>query len=641
MRFYLFFITVLTLGASCFAAPKYDYKKFWRKETLQSKTVTMTVFTKQSPIKNIDHIATVTVSENNTDTPETVLNLLKKSLGSEKWAADKIDGLDIYEKFDVQSMTLFRLAYNGKTKQFSMASVKTRFLIPSYVELHLLQVESLTYKQSKATASFLYDLLFSKAMAGDIANQVKNYLTDMGQEIFVPTNKSINGVSASIESSGEKVSDSIIKTGDKTSASIDRASGSLERAADKIDTGVNKVTNTISKKNVAALASIATLSSSVTATLYTLFSSAAYTAARKLYYEAIGEFTAEEKRAKIEGFELAMKNFAELSPQIEEIDQKLTLLSANMKALTGEPTEVTLAKLDADIAAQKARLTQGTSGCAECLEKEVLLKVKELEYSKEIAKAAGIDTEKKKGQICSEVDQMYSAWTDAELKVSLARKSIIQDARVFMGLVNNTAKVELSMQEQRKQNNACLDGVKSEISRISSADVAACDQDPFSARAVCRSLRANRLNLQSCEMAGQALVTDDLKATLAEASSLVNSKIANLSAQVSKLDCDENAKDGACLKPGVFTQVSTSFMQKFSGFAEQCPNRIFSKALPSAKGLAEKKAAESMSLAAPTQAAPAKEESKSFFSKIFGVFKSNKDTTKKATQGEIEMYSGG
>lgn len=130
----------------------------------------MQVYTKNSPVKNLTGIATLTVSEKNSDSVDSVLKLLKKSLGADKWTQDKIEGIDIYEKFDLNSMTLFRLAYNSKTKQFSIGSVKTRYVVPSYVEMHLLQVELLTQKKSKTTASFLYDLIFKKAVADDASD---------------------------------------------------------------------------------------------------------------------------------------------------------------------------------------------------------------------------------------------------------------------------------------------------------------------------------------------------------------------------------------------------------------------------------------------------------------------------------------
>lgn len=606
MKFILLFAILLSFSFSSFAKTQYDYKKYWKQENLKSKTVSMTVFTKNSPIKNVEGIATLTVSKDNTDSSESILTLLKKSLGPKKWTTDKLDGLDIYEKFDTSSMTLFRLAYNQKTKQFSIGSVKTRYMIPSYVELHLLQVENLTSQKSQTTSSFLYNLVFSKAIANDLANRAADYISGIGQNILAPTNTSLDNASA-------------------------RVSSSIDGAGDKIDSAADKVVNVASKKNIATLSVVASLSSAVTSSLYTFIASGTYKMARTMYYEAISEFTPEAKQQKIESFEAAMKNFAEVSPQIEKLEQKLSLLAVNMNVLNNKPTEETLALLEADINAKKRTLTEGSAACTQCLEEEILLKVKELDDMKEVIKLSGVDVAKKKGEVCNQIDDTYQAWTDAEAKLSISRRYIVQDARVYMGLVNANSKVDLASQENTKQTNACADQVKNDLSQISYADTAACDQNPQSSSAVCRNLRAFRRNLENCQVASEAQVTEDLKASLAESAANLNSKIANLAAQLSKLDCDERSKNGTCVQPGTFSKISASFTNQFTGFAAQCPDRLFSKSLPQPNAQKE--------VLAQVATAPAKEENKSFFSRLFSGFKSNNNTTERATTNTSRFYS--
>jgi len=622
MRFVAFVFVSLLMSTLSFAASKYDYKKYWVREDLQNGKASFSFYTKNSPLKNINYIATMSVVDNKNEPVEKMLNILKKTLGQEKWSTDKIDGLEIYEKFDVSTMTLYRLAHNPKNKTYSLGSVKTRYLVPSYVELHLMQVESLTKAKPKTTAAFLYDLIFKKAVADNLADRASDYVINIGQQTLAPTNATIDRNTDKLVTATGSLGDKVEATGDKASAAVDRAG---DKASAALDRAGDKVTSVASKKNIAVLSSVAALSSAATATLYAFVVAGSYKLARTAYYEMIGEFTAEEKKEKIDAFEASMKVFSEVSPQIEKLDQKLSLAAAGLKAITeSEPTEVSLARLDADIAAQKRRLTEGSAACAECLEKEVLLKVKELEDMKDVIRKAGVDTEKKKGQICSEMDDIYNAWTNAESQMTLSRRQIIQNARVYMGLVNTNSKVDLSMQEQRKQNNACFDEVKSDLDKISASDKAACDKDPTSPKAVCRNLRAYRLSVESCQLASNSVVTEDLKASLAESAANFNSKIANLSSRLSKLDCDERAPDGTCIKAGAFTEISNSFKKQFSDYASQCPDRLFAKAVGYvAKPVVASSTDSSVATGASTQAS-AQEQKPSLWKRISNFFTSPK-----------------
>lgn len=616
MRFFSILVASLVTSLTATASSKYEFKKYWVHKTLKSKTTTMQVYTKNSPLTYLKGLGTITISENNKDSVDSVLYILKGALGKENWTTDKIDGLDVYEKFDTGSMALYRLVHNTKTNQYSIGSIKTRFLMPSYIEMHLLQVEALTNKKSKTTASFLYNLIFLKAVAADAVNPfdyvntLNNTVTQIGKlntgldnhaDAMRDLSGSLDTTNVTIGNSTTQLQNTAAQLGNDTRAtaatlqqSTDQVGKDLKDTAKTLQDSTAQVGDdlkntgkqfgddmkeTISPENAAKIAAAAALSANLTNTLYHFFTTGTYTLARKAYYEAAGEFTPEEKKLRIQDFEDSLKQFVELSPEVEKLDQRLSLAAASLSSLTkGNPTEITLAEIDRDIARIRKSLTEGASICETCLS-DAALKIGQLEEMKKVIKASGVDVEKKKGEICGELDRLFLSWRDTELNLANARASIIQNAEVFMGLVSETASVQTAWQEKRKQKSACEEPDEDKIENYSYEEIEFCRKNPYSPRASCVTIRAVKLKQNSCRVASQAKVTENLKARLEMSSARMNSSIGAFSQTLGTLDCEAEDKNGNCVAPGVYAKASESFQKRFEGFANQCPGRGFTNTI--------------------------------------------------------------
>jgi archaellum component FlaC len=612
MAFKSLFLSILFFSVASFSAPlKYNYKDYWTKENVTaSNKAKFQLYTKNSPIKGINNIAIMTVADLKNDSFDSILTSVKKAFGSNvKWTTDKVDGLEVHETYDVGTSSLYRLAYNKKTNNFSFGSVKLRFLIPSYVELHLMQVEALTKTKSKKTAQFLYDALFAKAYAGGYAAKASNYLSGIGADALAPTNDAINGYSAS----------------------FDKGTTKVQAGFDNLKDGVNDLKDEIhdfgSKKSVAGLAAIATISSGATAILTTFVLTTGYKLGKSFLYTLLGKFTDDEKEAKIKVFTDSLQKLEKLEPTIVKMQEQLELVSHSFAALSTESTEKNMRALEKDIENKTREITEGRAQCEECARSELATAIQQLEDLRKVNAAAGAVNAEKKVEICKSVDTLFSKWRSAENEVSTAQASVIKDVRVFMGLVSDNAQIENKMREDAMQNDACESGPSKRLAAISQSDKDTCDKNKDTTNGVCSDLFSFRLQLKSCVNAaknGDPESLAFLQRNMNRSASELNAYLSVFSTELRNVYCTvEDVAKGACVSPGGITQVSTAFKARFKDYAKQCPNRIFAKTLNLAENL---------------DAPPAKNsESKSLFERMF----SSPSPGKTAERASTTYLSGG
>ncbi|MBC7421052.1 MAG: hypothetical protein H7328_10025 [Bdellovibrio sp.] len=577
MKFFIFLLSMFMV-TNAFAA-NYDYKKYWEHEELKAANVQLSFYTKNSPVAKLKNIATMTISKDNKESFDSVLGTFKRSLGTTKWAVQTVDGLDIHESFEPHSNALYRLAFNKKTNQYSIGSVKLRFLLPSYLELHQLQVEKLTGSPTRKTASLLYEIFIPKVQA-----DIKSILSSVGGALTKDLNLAGGAFTKDLNTS--------IKTG----AMEIRAGGSDIRAGlDNAAVSGRELSSTardlLSPKSVAKLTAITALTAAAVNCLTTYAAQGTWELMKRAYYEVKGEFPTEEKEERIKSFEASLKSFKKLSPEMEGLETKLTVYANTVSTISNLPAETSLAQIDADIAKLKQSQTEAAvalEGCGDCTKKRVL-EIKQLEEMKQIIKEAGGTVASAQKLSCEKLDQSFEAWTDAESQLTIARASIVRDARVFMGLVSSTAQPELVMQEQRKQNNSCANPLESRISKITPDDKDFCENNPRSNRTVCENIRYIQKDFASCNVAASAKISDSTLSKLAKNAANFNEKISDLSKELSTADCVE-AKNGACTTPGPYEQIQASIESKLRATYKQCPDREFAKSI--ARGESSVKALE-------------------------------------------------
>ncbi len=605
----LVFLIASLVFTSVFAA-NYDYKNYWVREDLKNSDVTLSVYTKNSPLNTLKNIATISVSSENKASFEQVSKFFKNSVGTKNWSAQTADGLEILESYEPRSTAVFRLAYNKKNNQFSFAAVKLRFLLPSYLEIHQLQVEKLTGSASKKTAQMIYEIFIPKVFAN-----TSTTLVNFG-----------NGLLGSIDGASNSVNN--------VADSIGAGAQSIDNLSNKFDSGSTKISNSIDKlsstKNVAKLAAVGSLTAAVVGGLTVFAAQGSWELAKRAYYEAKGEYSPAEAEARIKNFELSLKSFQENSPILVGLDSKLTILANSVSQLGNLPGETTLAQIEADIARVKRAQTEAVANaeaCDDCQNKRVL-EVKQLEQMKEIIqKAGGTTVDEAKKISCETMDSVYSSWAITERQITLARAGIINDARVFMGLVNNMAAVPTSVQEQRKQNNSCTSKAESLLSGISQDDKEFCATNPGSMKTTCKDIISASKQIDACQVASTATVSATLRSNLNSSAATLTESLAYLSKELSELDCNQTAKDGSCIEAGPYQAMQARIQSRLTSTYKQCPDRRFAKSIKRAETKAETKTAETIA----RKEAP-KFDSPNFFSSLWAKAKTMSEAQRASSQ---------
>lgn len=629
MKFFL----LISLFSSCAMASQYNFKSYWSDSGFvkADKNSSFKILLKRSPLFANSQIAVMTLTKNNNENKNTVINLFKASVGTDcKWRLDNIDGLEIHECASLKTGALFRLAYNDKTQQFSTGSVALRYLMPSYAELHLLQAEYLTGSKPSAPkkSAWLIELLMQKTFAQPVAFDVGNYIKTTGTSILENTNGALNNVAGSVNN--------IAESGNNISRSISDASGAANNIAgagnNLAATGNNlnnTVKDTLNAKNVAKLSAIAGATFGLTSSLGSMAANflvnGTYSMLRTLFYEAKGEFTPEQKKMRLERFEKSLKTFQELEPTLNDLASKLAVASAELTLASGVTQEEFLAKIDNDITNIKENKTEDATEAPACTEEEKALKIRQLEDFKKIVIAA--DKAKPKVALCENIESLYKNWVNAEYALLNSRRLIMQDLRLFNGTIIDGIENQTNFQENRKLNNACLDSAESKLNKVKrELNGQNCDDDISSI--LCQKYEAYKGMVESCkEMANQKFDDRD-DAELVTATSNVTKVLAQFSRELGSLSCDGKTQN--CTQ-GKLDRVRTDIKDIFANAAKQCPQFFFAKQFNSRAPASEGSPPAAVAIAAP------KEERRSIWSQIKKFFSRPRQVNTRAAE---ELVSG-
>lgn len=532
-----FFVTLLF--SSLALASKYDYKTYWQDSGFiqTDKTSSFKLLIKKSPVVNSAPIATLTFTKKNQETKNEVVRLFKSSVGEVcKWRKESIDGLEIHECLAFRIGSLFRLAYNEKTNEFSTASIALRYLTPSYVEMHVLQFQGLTTNPTSSKvkkSALLMQALIQNAVAVELPPKVDEYIRNAGESFM----------------------------------------GSVDRAADKVSSSFKE---TFSSSRVAKLSAISGASFGITSTISSMLTgfvvNGTYSMMRKLVYEVRGEFTPEEKKQRLERFDQAMQNFKNLETGLTELSSKLALASVELTLANGTSQEEFLARIDQDIELIRKSKVEANVDCADCAVQEKALKIKQLEDLKKTVALAGKN--KNSQQLCENVEMLYKNWLNAEYTLLNSRRQVMQDLRVFNGMIINNVQTNTFFQENRKLSNACLGSAKEQLVKLkkelSGLTCVAGDLSDLN----CQKFFAYKDMVESCQELEDQKPSEKDEVDLAVATGNLSKSLAQFSRELGSLSCDERTK--GCQK-GQLDRVRTEMKEAFVETAKQCPQYFFAK----------------------------------------------------------------
>lgn len=627
------FLFISLLGSFAFAS-QYNYKSYWSDSgyVKADKHSSFKVLLKKSPLFSNGAIAVMTLTQNNQESKNTVVNLFKTSVGKDcKWRLDNIDGLEIHECISLKTGALFRLAYNDKTQQFSTGSVALRYIMPSYAELHLLQTEQLTGTKPSAPkkTAWLIEILNQKAFAEGFSFDISKYINTTGTNILGNTNGALNNAA----NAGNNVAGSvnnIAGAGNNLAVAGNNVSVAGNNIAGSINNMNSTVNETFSSKNVAKLSAIAGVTFGLTSSLGSMAANflvnGTYSMMRTLFYEAKGEFTPEQKKMRLERFEKSLKTFQDLEPQLNEMASKLAIASTELTLASGVTQEEYLAKIDQDITAIKSLRPGDESNGPACTEDEKALKIRQLEDFKKIVIAA--DKSKPKVAVCENIESLYKTWVNAEYALLNSRRLILQDLRLFNGTIIDGIETQTNFQENRKLNNACLDSAESKLKKVvRELDGKSCDGDISSI--LCQKYEAYKGMIESCkEMAAQKPDERD-ETELVTATSNVSKVLAQFSRELGSLSCDGKTQN---CTPGKLDRVRNDMKDIFASAAKQCPQFFFAKQFTPRTPAAAP--AENAAADAP------KAEGPSFWTRIKNFFTGSPKKVNERAAEEV-LYSGG
>lgn len=578
MRLFVFFLFGIVIAATESFAATYNYKDYWKQSELKTGKTTVQLYVKNSPLTYLRGIANITVSEKNKLPLPKVVEFIKKSTGSKQWNMERLDGLMIYETVDPKSGHLYRLAFNEKSNQFSFGAVKLRYLMPSYAELHLLQVETLTgTKLSKAkakkSAEWMLQLLIPKLQAADLS-EYRGQATaalEAGRALVERTGTNIigNGLQNGLANTNTAITSSAneLSTGMQSSAARLGSDGKEAAAdvADSIRGATRTVDKTVSGKNVAKLTAIGATTGVLVSALTTFALSGAWDAAKRAYYEATGELQDGERVGLLEQFENGLRDFRDLAPQAELLEKRLNFLTRLLDARTDQTTEETLAMMEEDRLRRRGSNTEAgfkkcNGDCAEPKLKGLRDNVADIQDGLSPQKAS-----------CREVEDLYEAWQSTEANLNRARFAIVENVRVYIGVLPTVTQYT-GWQKNRKFNNACnAEAARDKMSALrKKANQQNCDANPNSHHSVCVDYRAQADLIESCGILDGVEAGPGLKAAMQRNAGDLAKKMAGLAVDLSKMDCARRDGDD-CHEPGPFEQISLQMKNKFEALAVKCP----------------------------------------------------------------------
>lgn len=566
----------MLVSVNCYAR-QYDYKKYWSASGLvkMNETSSFGVEIKTSPLIANLPIANISYTKNNKEPKEKVIALLKKSVPSKNWSFEKMDGLEIYETYSKETGTIYRLAYNDKNNEFSLASIAVRYLLPTYLETHLIQVKHLkTVKSSSNKFTQFMSIFLKNAYAQSPSYQIDvNIDTQQLNGAIDQLGSGISGLNGRLDATSGAINN--------LSGATNNISGSINNMADSVNNVSNTVKELTSPRTIARTAAIAGVAFGVTNTLASMATNflvnGSMSMLRTLYYEAAGELKPEEKEARLKRFENSMKSFTELSPKLNELANKMAATSIEITLASGVTQEQYLTNIDQELEKARKAKTEASTDCMEC-QTELVLKIAQLENLKEIVKHTGNKTTDDLRKSCENMDNLYHEWVNAEYAMLNSRRLIMQDLLIFNGQIVENAQQDNTFQEARKKMNSCKSSSQKVIDTIKyEINVKTCSENDENMNLpICRRYFAHTEILKNCDALADTQLNEAQQTELVEATARFSSSLTHFSKSLAAMSCESNT--ASCTKTQM-DKARAEVAETFKSVSEQCPDRFFSQAM--------------------------------------------------------------
>ena len=567
------FLLTLTLfgGLFCYAenTKNYTFNEHWIQTDWYSNKYDKSEFKmyqKNNSVINDVINSTLTITKNNNEKKSVVLKLFKKAtqIPENKWFTENLDGLEIYEGLSVADGAIYRIAFNSKNNEFSTSTIKTRYLLPTYLEAHLLQVELLVGKveNKKTKGSAFFNLLIQSAYAQSAS--VTNVIQNLGNAFFAGPVGAVNNVAGGLNNQA---------------ASINNAANEIGRVASAVDNGVSSAKNMLSAKNIAKSAAIAGTVFGVTSSLASMathfLSNVAMEGFRTLFYEATGEFKPEERDRRLKMFESSMKIFKDGQKPFTDLTIKLNLMSdALMDFAGGTSFENILSGLQNRLAQAQKRKTEAGLDCDSCTA-SANAEIKQIEEAiKSVSQKTGVPTKNQIDKTCSDLDDLFTSWVDTEFTLSNARRIVVTDLQIYVGHVVGSTNQNTAFQEGRKLLNSCKkDSEKNKADLLRQLNGQSCE-GANATTDLCIKFWSAQGIIEDCEQMTSNKFTDGDAAHLAESARDQVRTFRRFSKTIADQACDK--KTQSC-NGNSMRLIRSEVSEKLSKLSKVCTQTAFAE----------------------------------------------------------------
>ncbi len=567
----------------------YSYKDYWVQTDWYSNKYDKSEFKMYQKnnlvLKDVIN-STVSITKNSKEKKSDVLTLFKKStrIPENKWHTENIDGLEIHEGVSISDGALYRIAFNPKNNEFSTASIKTRYLLPSYLEAHMIQVELLigVAENKKPKGTSFFNLFIQSAYAQSFGNVTVNLNTTalagaLGNATTALTG-SVGQVSGSLTSVAGAISQNASATGSLANP-INNLAGSGNNIADSLNSINDSVKNLVSAQNIAKGAAIAGTVFGVTSSLASMathfLSNVAMDGFRTLFYEATGEFKPEERDRRLKMFESSMKIFKDGQKPFTDMTIKLNLMSDALMDFAGGTTfEGVLAGLQNRLTEAQKRKTEAGLDCESC-SAAASVEIKQLEEAiKAVSQKTGVMTKNQIDKTCSDLDDLFTSWVDTEFTLSNARRIVITDLQVYVGHVVSSTQSNSAFQESRKLLNSCKnDSEKNKADILRQLNGQNCD-GANATTDICIKFWSAQGIIEDCEQMTSSKFTESDSAHLAESARDQVRTFRRFSKTIADETCDRKIQScqGRSMRP-----IRKEVNEKLSKLAKVCTQTAFAE----------------------------------------------------------------
>jgi hypothetical protein len=512
--------------------------------------------------------ATVSITKKSNEKKSVVLDLFQKStrIPLKNWHKENIDGLEIHEGVSISDGALYRIAFNSKNNEFSTSSVKIRYLLPAYLEAHLIQVELLGGKKKliKPKGSAFFNLFIQQAYAQNL----KNLNIKITNDFTEPLTNALGGAKNALTESAGQIA-----------GSINNTANAGNNVANSLNSINDSAKNLMSAKNIAKSAAIAGTVFGVTSSLASMathfLSNVAMDGFRTLFYEAKGEFKPEERDRRLSIFESSMRIFKDGQKPFTDMTIKLSLMADALLDFAGGTTfEKVLEGLQTRLNDAKKRKTEAGLDCESC-SAAANAEIKQIEdLAKSVSEKIGPMNKNQLNKTCSDLDDLFTSWVDTEFTLSNARRIVITDLQIYVGHIIESTGQNSSFQQKRKLTNSCKkDSEQNKENILRQLDGKSCD-GANATTDICIKFWSAQGVIEDCEQMMSNTFSDGDATHLAESARDQVRTFRRFSKNISDQACDRKVQ--SC-NGNTMRLIRTDVNDKLSKLSKVCTQTAFAE----------------------------------------------------------------